>query len=195
MLQAYNMSSSYKATFDGDLIEAMEACHDRICDMLWSSEAAEQHAAIWSLAWLGDCDSLPTRLHRWINAEDKEPLPQDCDIIGRLAELAIHSAHAWTKRFAAWAISTMPLVIKGRGYFCAKLTEADVISRQSLEQSLDSANRELASLIVAWYRQKPNTDEELRMRAIPLLKEANDMHDPTLKRRIEELLNELGTGS
>lgn len=183
---AYEHHQNDGATFDADLIDSMEVCQDNLCDSLWSEYPAEQHAATWAFVWLGKCDSLPPRVQRWRQARSEAQLPAQADIFGRLATLALHADHSWTRRFAAWALSTQPLVIEGRGCFCSTLPDEHEINPRTLEQSLNSDSRELASLIVAWYRRKPHTDAELQKQAAALL--MDNESESTTKRRLQELL-------
>ncbi len=168
---------------------AMQACHDQLCEFLWSEHLAEQHSAVWAFAWLGTCGSVPTRLFQWREAGATTPLPKHTDIIGRLAGLALRASHPWTREYAGWAIATQPLMAQGRGRFCANLREQDEISMQTLEQRLDEQQRRLASLIVGFYRQRPHTDVELCQSAAESLSKT---HLWSCKLRLRELLRLLG---
>lgn len=190
MTNAFHLHRSDSATFDHELIDAMQACQDQLCASLWSEHPAEQYVATWAFNWFLACDSLPTRVQRWLDLKGEERLPLLADVVGRLALLALNAPHPWTRRCAAFALAKQPLVIEGRSCFCSTIPDELEISPQILEQSVDSHIRELASIIVAWYRRKPHTDAELLKRAEALLKVNKSVI--LFDRRIQELIHLLG---
>jgi hypothetical protein len=145
---------------------------ETLVPMVHDDRSAEQYAACWAFAWLGEC-------HAWLP-------PADPDVLGRLFALWQHGTDPEVRRFAGWALAKQPMASRDDGRRCATVPRADL---DALCRSCDPAKDSLATLaclVVAWYlRAVP--DEAIIARAREMLR-----HEGTFLPRLGPLA-EAGT--
>jgi hypothetical protein len=127
-----------------------------LAEMLTATDTSQVFAAAWALAWLGECQI-------WLP-------PAEPDLLGRLFELGRSHPEPKVRRMAWWALSSQPLASRDDPRRLAGVTPDElkvVVSTFEGDDDRDSVRdrREIALLVIAWYKRMPWSDAELAARA------------------------------
>jgi hypothetical protein len=107
--------------------------------MLFSSDPAEQSAASWAFAWLGELGlAIPA---------------SGADTLGHLFAIWQHSLNKNIGLFALWALVTQPL-IRNEGLTkrpCQSISRSEFENVLRRYDKLDANHEKSATILVAWY--------------------------------------------
>jgi len=166
----FAISRRMKKHYPSNSQKLLKAIGDKIVPILYSDEVCLHSAACWAFAWLGEP-----------RAWTPEHNP---GVISRLLDIWISSDLAEVKRFARWAISSLPVI--DRDLNPIPEPEPALIEFIKKEFSSDDQYSSFASLIIGFYLKKPWTDEEIAKLAV--LKYGSEIE----KSNIVSLLKALG---
>lgn len=139
-------------------------------------QPAEQFAASWALAWLGEC-------RVWLP-------PAEPDVLGRLFRLWRQNTNASVQRKALWALANQPIVPRDRGRYCTSIPCEEFHGLLKTFYHLTNEDEKIVILVLAWYLHVLS-DKELLERAHGLFKDLK-LQNGHGGRTLRELLEQLG---
>lgn len=142
-------------------IEQIQKTSRLISPMLFSSDLAEQCAAAWAAAWLGELD---ISIHS-----------QTADTLGRLFVLW-RSSNTPINRYSRWALSTHPVIDRTAIQPCKSIPKSELDGLLQNFSNIKDSSEKTAIILVAWYCHA-RTDEEILGLINSYKKEEIDAHD------------------